>query len=40
MNVLIVGFGTAGKFYLEILKKFNHIEKIYVFDNDIKNIKK
>ena len=32
MNVLIVGFGVAGKYYLEILKKDKKIKKIYIFD--------
>ena len=32
MNVLIIGFGVAGKYYLEILKKDKKIKKIYIFD--------
>ncbi len=32
MNVLIVGFGVAGKHYFEILKKDKKIKKIYIFD--------
>ena len=32
MNVLIIGFGVAGKYYLEILKNDKKIKKIYVFD--------
>jgi len=34
MNVLIVGFGTAGKFYLEILREFKSVNKIYIFDKN------
>lgn len=40
MNVLLVGFGTAGKFYLQILRKLNIINKIYIFDNDANKLKK
>ena len=32
MNVVIVGFGTAGKYYLDILKKSSKIKKIFVID--------
>lgn len=38
MNILIVGFGTAGKYYFNLLKKFSKINKIFV--SDIKKIKK
>ena len=40
MNVLIVGFGTAGIFYLEILRKLKFIDKIYIFDKDKNKIKR
>ena len=32
MNIVIVGFGSAGKFYLEILKNFKNINKVYIID--------
>ena len=32
MNVLIIGFGTAGKYYLNLLKKFEEVKKIYICD--------
>jgi len=41
MNVLIVGFGTAGKYYLEVLKRFPKIKNIYVYEKkNIPNSKK
>ena len=33
MNVLIVGFGIAGKFYFNLLKNKKNIKKIFVCDN-------
>ena len=36
MNILIIGFGTAGKFYLKILKKLKKVN-IYIHDPHIKN---
>lgn len=36
MNILIIGFGTAGKFYFENLKKIKKVKKIYVHDTRIK----
>ena len=33
MNVLIIGFGAAGKFYFDLLKKDIKIKKIYITDN-------
>jgi UDP-N-acetyl-2-amino-2-deoxyglucuronate dehydrogenase len=32
MNVLIIGFGAAGRFYFDLLKKDKKIKKIYVND--------
>ena len=32
MNVLIIGFGTAGKYYLNLLKKFKEVKNIFVCD--------
>ena len=37
MNILLVGFGTAGKYYYDILRKLNFIKNIYVHDPKIKN---
>lgn len=43
MNVLIVGFGVAGKYYFEILKRNKKIKEIYIFEkiklNKKRNIK-
>lgn len=33
MNVLIIGFGAAGKYYYELLKNFNFVKNIYISDN-------
>ena len=33
MNVLIIGFGTAGRYYLKILKSFKQIKKIFIVDD-------
>ena len=33
MNVLIIGFGTAGRYYLKILKSFKKIKKIFIVDD-------
>ena len=33
MNVLIIGFGSAGKYYYELLKNFKNVKNIYVSDN-------
>ncbi len=33
MNILIIGFGTAGKFYFNILKSFKKKHNIYVVDD-------
>jgi len=33
MNIIIVGFGTSGKFYLNILNKFNFKKKISILEN-------
>ena len=30
MNIIIVGFGNIGKHYLEILKNFKDIKKIFI----------
>ena len=35
MNVLIIGFGTAGKFYFNLLKNNKNIAKIFVCDDVI-----
>ena len=32
MNVAIVGLGTAGKYYLDILKKNTKVKNIFVID--------
>ena len=32
MNVLIIGFGTAGRFYFDLFKKNKKIKKIYIID--------
>jgi predicted dehydrogenase len=44
MNVLIIGFGAAGKHYYKLLNNFNFIKNIYVCDDvelpKIKKIKK
>ena len=32
MNIIIVGFGNIGKHYLEILKNFKDIKKIFIID--------
>ena len=32
MNIVIVGFGSAGKYYLDILKKNKNIKKIFVIE--------
>lgn len=41
MNILIVGFGTAGRYYYNLLKNLNYIENIFVTDNfDLPKIKK
>lgn len=32
MNIVIVGFGTAGKYYFNILKKNKDIKKIFIID--------
>ena len=32
MNIAIVGFGTAGKYYLEILKNNKKIKNIFVIE--------
>ena len=34
MNIAIVGFGAAGKYYLEILKKNKNVKKIFVIDKN------
>ena len=34
---IVVGFGTAGKYYLELFKKFKIVKKVYVIEKD-KNI--
>ena len=33
MNIAIVGFGTAGKHYFNILKKNDKINKIYIIND-------
>ena len=33
MNVLIIGFGTAGKHYFDLLKKNKNVKNIYVLDD-------
>ena len=33
MNILIIGFGTAGKHYFDLLKKSKNINKIYILDD-------
>lgn len=33
MNIVIIGAGTAGKYYLDILKKNNLIKKIFIVDS-------
>ena len=38
MNAIIVGFGTAGKYYFNLLKKNKKIKNIYILEN--RNIKK
>ena len=38
MKIVIVGFGTAGKYYLNILKNYKIIKKIYILND--KKIKK
>ena len=35
MNILIIGFGTAGKFYFNNLQKIKKTKKIYVYDPKI-----
>ena len=35
MNIVIVGFGTAGKFYFQLIKKIKKVKKIYII-NDTK----
>ena len=32
MNILIIGYGTAGKFYMSLLQRISYIKNIYVFD--------
>ncbi len=32
MNVLIIGFGTAGKYYLNILRSFSKAKKVFIVD--------
>jgi UDP-N-acetyl-2-amino-2-deoxyglucuronate dehydrogenase len=32
MNILIIGFGTAGKHYLNLLKKFKEVKKVFICD--------
>ena len=32
MIVVIVGFGSAGKYYLDILKKDKNIKKIFIIE--------
>ena len=32
MNILIIGFGSVGRHYLNLLKKFKNIKKIYLID--------
>ena len=38
MNILIIGYGTAGKFYMNVLQRCSHVKKIYVFDPAKKKI--
>ena len=34
MNIVIVGFGTAGKYYFNILKKKKNINKIFIIEKN------
>ena len=36
MNVLIIGFGAAGKYYYQLLKKNKKVKKIFIYDVDNK----
>tara|TARA_B100000989_G_scaffold147423_1_gene109870 strand:+ start:2962 stop:3993 length:1032 start_codon:yes stop_codon:yes gene_type:complete len=36
MNVLIIGFGAAGKYYYQLLKKNKKVKKIFIYDVDKK----
>jgi len=38
MNVLIIGFGSAGKYYFELLKNNKKIKKIFIYDENKKII--
>ena len=41
MNIAIIGYGAIGKHYIEQLKKFKNINKIYIIENNIiKNLDK
>ena len=33
MNVLIIGFGTAGKYYYQLLKKKKVKKKFFIYDS-------
>ena len=38
MNIIIIGFGAAGRFYHELLKKSKKVKKIYIYDANKKII--
>ena len=40
MNILIIGFGSAGKYYFDLLKKNKKIKKIFIYDEIKKSIRK
>ena len=40
MNILIFGFGTAGKYCSEILKNDRRIKKIFIFEKEKLKLKK
>ena len=40
MNVLIIGFGSAGKYYYELLKNNKKVKKIFIYDENKKIIDK
>jgi len=40
MNIIIIGFGSAGKYYFEILKKNKRIKKIFIYDENKKTVNK
>ena len=40
MNILIIGFGSAGKYYFKILKRNKDVKKIFIYDENKKLVNK